>query len=342
MSLTLPSEVSWVLNLLGYNWPGADEDKLHECAQVWRNFAESVNQAQEQGSLAANQVVSANNGDAIEGFTKEWGSYGGGGAGGSSGDHYLRDAAMAAEVIADAFDAAAIAVLAGKIAVIVQLVMLAAEIIAAQAAAPFTFGASELAAAGATQATRLIVRQILDKIKREVMQAATKAMEHATMDAIKKLAKKAISKETRKVVTDYAKQQIKETVKDTVKEKVVDAAKTKAKEAATEMGQNIAEQGIETHFGERDGIKLDETADIAKEKASDYVKGVKKGAEELTDPSTYAKHAANDLTSRGVDAAQKGVDSKTGNYASNHQGATDGVKGAIKEKAGKSIEDVFG
>lgn len=332
-----------MLNLLGYNWPGADEDTLHECAQIWRNFAESVNQTQEQGSLAANQVVSANNGEAIEGFTKEWGSYGGGGAGGSSnGDHYLRDAAMAAEVIADAFDAAAIAVLAGKIAVIVQLVMLAAEIIAAQAAAPFTFGTSEIAAAGATQATRLIVRKILDKIKHEVMQAATKAMEHATMDAIKKLAKKAISQETRKVVTDYAKQQIKETVKETVKEKVVDAAKSKAKEAATEMGQNIAEQGIETHFGERDGIKLDETADIGKKKAGEYIDGVKEGAEDLTNPSTYAKHAANDLTSRGVDAAQKGVDSRTGNFASNHQSATDSAKSTIKEKAGQSIEDVFG
>ncbi|EXU86931.1 hypothetical protein [Streptomyces noursei] len=338
MSLTLPSEVSWVLNLLGYNWPGADEDALHECAQIWRNFAESVNQAQEQGSLAANQVVSANAGDAVEGFTKEWGAFGGGGAGGSTGDHYLRDAAEAAEIIAVAFDAAAIAVLAGKIAVIVQLVMLAAEIIAAQAAAPFTFGTSEIAAAGATQATRLIVRQILDKIKHEVMQAATKAMEHATMDAIKNLAKKAVSQEARKVVTDYAKKQIKETVKDTVKEKVVDAAKTKAQEAGTEMAQNIAEQGIETHFGERDGIKLDETADIGKKKAEEYVEGVKQGADELTDPKTYIDHARNDLTDRGLNQAQKQVDAHTGGAATRYQGATD----AAKEKAKGTVEDVFG
>ncbi|MFK0296674.1 PE-PGRS family protein [Streptomyces sp. NPDC090442] len=338
MALTLPSEVSWVLNLLGYDWPGADEDKLHECAQIWRNFAESVNQTQEQGSLAANQVVSANAGDAIEGFSKEWGAFGGGGAGGSSGDHYLRDAAEAAGIIADAFDAAAIAVVAGKIAVIVQLVMLAAEIIAAQAAAPFTFGASELAAAGATQATRLIVRQILDKIKHEVMKAATKAMEHATMDAIKKLAKKAVSKEARKVVTDYAKQQVKETVKETVKEKVVDAAKEKAKEAGKEMGQNIAQQTIETHFGERDGIKLDETADIAKDKAGEYVKGVKEGADDLTNPKTYIDHARKDLTDRGLNESQKQVDARTGGAATRHQGATD----AVKEKVKGSVEDVFG
>ncbi|WP_235448100.1 WXG100-like domain-containing protein [Streptomyces sioyaensis] len=81
--------MAWVLDLLGYNWPDADEDKLHECAQVWRNFAESVNQASSQGSSTANEVVSANSGEAIEGFSQEWGSFSGGGDG---GDNYLRDA----------------------------------------------------------------------------------------------------------------------------------------------------------------------------------------------------------------------------------------------------------
>ncbi|MGG2459062.1 PE-PGRS family protein [Streptomyces sp. RGM 3693] len=335
MSLTLPSEVTWVLDLLGYNWPDADEDKLHECAQVWRNFAESVNTAHGQGSSAANAVVSANSSEAVESFQKEWGAYDGSGG---SGDNYCRDAATAADAIALAFDAAAVAVLAGKIAVIAQLVMLAAEIIAAQAAAPFTFGTSELAAAGATQATRLIVREILEKIKREVMQAATKAMEHATMDAIKKMAKKVVSKEARKVVTDYAKQQIKETVKDTVKDKVVDAAKEKAKEAGTEMAQNVAQQGIEAHFGERDGIDLGETADIGKKKAEEYVDGVKEGANDLTNPKTYIDHARDDLTNRGLDEAQKHVDKHTGGAASRHQGATDAVKDNVKG----SVQDVFG
>ncbi|WP_030802620.1 hypothetical protein [Streptomyces sp. NRRL S-337] len=335
MSLTLPGEVTWVLDLLGYSWPDADEDKLHECAQVWRNFAESVNQAASSGTSAANEVVSANSGEAVEGFTNEWGSFSGGG---NSGDNYLRDAAAAAEVIAVAFDAAAIAVLAGKVAVIVQLVMLAAELIAAQAAAPFTLGLSELGAAGATQATRLIVRQILDKIKREVMEAATKAMEHATMDAIKKMAKKAVSKEARKLAMDYAKKTVKDTVKDTVKEKVVDAAKEKATEAGTEMAQNVAKQGIESHFGARDGIDWGETADIGKEKAGEYVDGIKEGANDLTDPKTYVDHARQDLTDRGLNAAQRHADQRTGGAATRHQGATD----AVRETVSGSVEDVFG
>ncbi|MEU5212037.1 PE-PGRS family protein [Streptomyces sp. NPDC020742] len=338
MSLTLPSEVAWVLDLLGYSWPDADEDKLHECAQAWRNFAESVNQASNKGSSAASEVVAANSGEAVEGFTHEWGSFSGSGG---DGDNYLRDAAAAAEVIAVAFDAAAIAVLAGKVAVIVQLVMLAAELIAAQAAAPFTLGLSELGAAGATQATRLIVRQILDKIKREVMEAATKAMEHATMDAIKKMAKKAVSKEARKLATDYVKKTVKETVKDKVvdqakeiaRDKIIEEGKNKAKEAATEMGQNVAQQGIESHFGARDGVDWGETADIGKKKAGEYVDGIKEGAQNyqegvtsLADPRTYIDHAKQDLTNRGLDAAQRHVDRRTGGAATRHQDVTDEVR----------------
>ncbi|WP_327154516.1 PE-PGRS family protein [Streptomyces tubercidicus] len=335
MSLTLPGDVAWVLDLLGYHWPDADEDKLHECAQAWRDFAESVHQAATQGSSAANEVVSANSGDAIDGFSHEWGSFSGGGG---SEDNYLRDAAAAAEVIAVAFDAAAIAVLAGKIAVIVQLVILATEIIAAQAAAPFTLGLSEIGAAGATQATRVIVRQILDKIKREVIEAATKAMEHATMDAIKKMAKKAVSKEARKIAADYVKKTVKETVKDKViaqakeiaRDKIVEEGKAKAQEAATEMAQNVAQQGIESHFGARDGINWGETTGIAKDKAGDYVDGIKEGVQDykdgvtsLTDPGTYIDHAKEDLTNRGLDHAQRHVDRRTGGAATRHQDATD-------------------
>ncbi|WP_399085020.1 PE-PGRS family protein [Streptomyces sp. BBFR2] len=354
MSLTLPGEVTWVLNLLGYDWPEADEDALFECAAAWRTFAEQVNATLSQGSSAANEVTSANSGEAIEGFTNEWGAFAGGG---NSGDNYLRDAAAAAEVIALAFDAAALAVIEGKVAVIAQLVLLAVELISAQAAAPFTLGLSELGAAGATQATRLIVRQILDKIKREVIQAATKAMEHATVDAIKNMAKKAVSKESRKLAADYIKKTVKDEVKDKVvtaakdqakgfvQETVIDGAKEKAKEAGTKMAQNVVEQGIESHFDERDGIRWNETADIGKEHAKEYVDDVQKDAEKrigeykdgvtsLTDPTTYVDRARTDLTDRGLDHAQRQVDNRTGGAATRHQEHTDSVK--------ESVRSVFG
>ncbi|MEU9116600.1 PE-PGRS family protein [Streptomyces sp. NPDC048483] len=342
VSLTLPGEVSWVLDLLGFNWPGADEDKLFEAASIWRTFASQVNQSLSQGSTAANEVVAANSGDAIDGFSEEWGAFSGGAG---SGDNYLRDAAAAAEVIALAFDAAALAVIAGKVAVIVQLVILAAEIIAAQASAPFTLGLSELGAAGATQATRLIVRRLLDQLKREVMEAATKAMEHATMDAIKNMAKKAVSKEARKMAMDYVKTTVKNEVKDKAvtaakdsarefaMDTVVGGAKEKAAEAGKEMANNVVEQGIESHFGARDGIDWGETADIAKEKAGEYVEDVKKDAEDrlneykdgvtsLADPTTYTDRARSDLEAH----AQRQANRHTGGAAGRHQEVADDVR----------------
>lgn len=195
----------------------------------------------------------------------------------------------------------------------------------------------------------MIIRQILDKLKREVMEAATKAMEHATMDAIKKLTKdlaqKAVSKEARKLAMDYVKTQVKETVKDTVRETVVDAAKEKAAEAGKEMANNVAEQGIESHFGARDGIDWGETADIAKEKAGEYVDGVKEGAASLADPQTYVDHAKEDLanraehhTNRGLDHAQRHVDNRTGGAATNNPEATDAVRSTVTDE----VRSVFG
>ncbi|MFJ8633083.1 PE-PGRS family protein [Streptomyces sp. NPDC093568] len=311
MSLTLPGELVWVLDLLGYSWPEADEEALHQVAETWRGFGEQLEKFQSQGEGFARTVVASNFGEAIEGFSKDWGAY----TGANGEDSYLPDAKTACEVIAFAFDAAAIAVLTAKLSVIAQLIALAIEIIAAQAAAPFTFGLSELGALGATQATRLIVRELLDRLKKEVMEAITKAMEHATMDALKELAKKVV----------------KDQVKQFVQEKVVDAAKDKARETAVGMAQNVGQQSIEAYFDARSGIDLGETADLAKTAAGEYVDGLKNevtGGEGSTlagyaDPNTYLDHAKETATGAVGDRAQQGVDAIAG-----HGGGGGGARGS--------------
>ncbi|MFD7918530.1 PE-PGRS family protein [Streptomyces sp. NPDC059740] len=335
MALTLPEELTWVLDILGFEWPKADEDQLHACAQAWRDFANRIDQMAPRGSSAAAEVTGSNSGDAIDAFRKEWGAFDGS-AGGS--DNYFRDAKAAAEVIALAFDVAAAAILAAKIAVIVQLVMLAAEIIAAQAEAVFTFGLSEIGGLAATGLTRAAVREILQKLRQEVMRAATKAMEHATMDALKKVAKKLVSKEARKMALDYGKKVVKEEVKERVVEGgkkfvqdgVVGAAKDEAIGAGADIAGNLAAQGIENHFGARHGIDWSETGDIVKEHAGSYVDDVKKagkeyvdGVKDLGDPQTYVDHVTKDADSYAntqADRAQGHVvnrlDQHTGGHAS--------------------------
>ncbi|MFF0303598.1 PE-PGRS family protein [Streptomyces sp. NPDC004562] len=313
MSLTLPGELVWVLDLLGYNWPEADEEALHQVAETWRGFGAQLEKIEAQGEGFARTVVAANVGSAIDGFSKDWGAY----TGANGEDRYLPDAKLACEVIALAFDAAAIAVLTAKLSVIAQLIALAIEIIAAQAAAPFTFGLSELGAMGATQATRVIVRELLDRLKKEVMEAVTKAMEHATVDALKKVAKRVV----------------KDQVKQIVQEKVVDAAKEKAREAAVGMAQNVGQQSIEAYFDARSGIDLGETADVAKKAGGEYLDGLKTevtGGEGSSlagylDPNTYIDRGTEAVTGAAGDRVQRGVDALSG-----HGGAAGGQQGSAE------------
>lgn len=338
MSLTLPSELVWVLDLLGYSWPEADEEALHNVAEAWRAFGKDLDTIQTEGEGLARTILASNAGTAVEKFSHDWGAY----TGTNGQDSYIPDAKTACEVIALAFDAAAIAVLTAKLSVIAQLIALACEIIAAQAAAPFTFGLSEVGALGATQAARVIVRELLNKLKKEVMEAVTKAMEHATMDALKKIAKEQLEKITKEKVKQFAKDKIKEEAKQFVQEKVVDAAKEKAKEAAVGMAQNIAQQSIEAHFDERSGIDLGETTDVAKKAGSEYLDGLKnevKGGEGstlagYTDVQGHVDGAVDAATEKVTgavgDRVQHGVDAVSGhggNGGESSDGAADSSSG---------------
>ncbi|MFI8233126.1 PE-PGRS family protein [Streptomyces sp. NPDC085900] len=341
MALTLPSELVWVLDLLGYSWPEADEEALHQVAETWRDFGRTLEEIQAAGEGYARTVVAGNAGTAVDGFSKAWGAYTGSGG----DDRYLPDAQLACEVIALAFDAAAIAVLTAKLAVIAQLIALAVEIIAAQASAPFTFGLSEVGALGATQATRVIVRELLNKLKQEVMQAITKAMEHATMDALKKIAKEQLEKVTKEKVKQFAKDKIKEEAKKFVQEKVVDAAKEKAKDAAIGMAQNIGQQGIETYFDERSGIDFGETAGVAKDAAGEYVDGLKnevRGGEGstvagYTDVQGHVDGAVDAATEKVTGAVgnrvQHGVDALSGHSGGSGDGGDSGQGGEASDAA---------
>ncbi|WP_263108132.1 toxin glutamine deamidase domain-containing protein [Kitasatospora sp. DSM 101779] len=183
----LPDGLEWVLEMLGFDWPKADEDKMRECAQVWRDFADQVDELNYRALSAANSVRSANSGDSVDAFGKAFDKFS------TGGDGYLADAAQAARLIAAAFEAAAVIVITCKIAVIAQLVILAAEIIAAQAAAPFTFGLSEVGALGATQATKMIVRRLLKELRDALIEAIMETLKDPIVSAVQAMIKDLIA-----------------------------------------------------------------------------------------------------------------------------------------------------
>jgi hypothetical protein len=167
MSLTLPDDLTWVLNLLGFMWPEADEDKLRACAQAWRTFGADITRINQDAGLVAAQVTANNTGGSIDAFDRYWH-----GVGGRGGD--FDRAKEASDHMAAALDGMATLVEGVKIAIIAQLGLLAAEIIADQLAAPETLGLSEGVAVGEILITRGILRRIIrdgiHQVGREIVQ----------------------------------------------------------------------------------------------------------------------------------------------------------------------------
>ena len=178
--MMLPDELEWVLEMLGYKWPTANEDKLRDCAALWRQFGEQVTDLHTKANSSAGQVIEHNAGESIDKFRKTYEKFDGGGG----QDGYLRNAAEAAFLIANVLEACAYLVEFAKWAVIAQLIALAIQIAAAAAAAPFTFGLSSVAGMGATQAARLIVRRLLDELKQALIEAIIETMKEPAISAV--------------------------------------------------------------------------------------------------------------------------------------------------------------
>src|SRR6266536_2801654 len=133
----LPGELVTLLQDLGYNWPEADEEKLFELGTTWQRFAPELAPMADRAQAAAQRVWNENQGDAVDAFRAQF-------TGADAALASLRDSVTGAQVVGPALMVVAAVVLALKINVIVQLTILAIEIIEAIATAGPTFGASLL------------------------------------------------------------------------------------------------------------------------------------------------------------------------------------------------------
>jgi uncharacterized protein YukE len=162
MSIMLPNDLAWVLNLCGFMWPNIDEDKLRACAATDRKLAASVQTAQGHTNTAAAIVTTRNKGQTASAF----------GAHAAKVSVHLGNLKNAYEITADALDAIAAVVEGAKIAVIGQLGFLAGEIAVAAAGTIFTLGLSDAAGLAATALTKITLQQILDQMERQVVRLA--------------------------------------------------------------------------------------------------------------------------------------------------------------------------
>ncbi|MGW7492245.1 WXG100-like domain-containing protein [Streptomyces sp. NPDC054786] len=202
MSIVLPVELDWLLDLLGFDWPNLDEDKMSEAAEAWRTFGQACDQCKSDGTSTANNVRSSNSGEAIDAFGEAWGKFADDGL---LAVGYLDALSGAAEVLAFLLDFCAMAILVIKIAIIAQLIELAIEFAIAQATAVVSLGTSEATFAARVVLARTIVRRILTEGAEKISAKVVEALEQKVVkrageifDELLKATAKSVRKEAEK------------------------------------------------------------------------------------------------------------------------------------------------
>jgi len=164
MSLEIPGELRSLLGVLGYTWPEADEDKLLEMGQAWLRFATTLDTLTASAQASAAPVWSANTGADIAAFEQWWTNE-------DSPLASMRDGMPAAVLTGTGLIICGTIVLALKVAVIVQLTILAIQIAQAIATAPVTFGASLAEIPIFQQITRIAVGALIDQVISTLLEA---------------------------------------------------------------------------------------------------------------------------------------------------------------------------
>jgi hypothetical protein len=168
MGVVLPSELAWVLNLIGVTWPNIDEDQLRDTANQMRQLAGELDSNNGDAKSEIEQMLGVNKAQSLDNFNALWQKVANG---------HLPQLGEGLKLLGTGLDISAVVIEGMKVAAIVQLGILAAEIIADQAAAIETFGASEALAAAQTAFTEQIVKQALKQAVQAVEQQLMQIVE---------------------------------------------------------------------------------------------------------------------------------------------------------------------
>ncbi|MEV6304808.1 hypothetical protein AB0M02_35725 [Actinoplanes sp. NPDC051861] len=162
MSLRLPGELVTLLNELGYAWPESDEEHLISLGRQWLDFANLIEDIRLDATVAARQMADDHTARAINEFLEAWQAD-------DSGAAALTRGNAGAIAVGGGLTLCAGVVLAMKINVIVQLTLLAAQIIQAIATAAPTLGASLLEVPIFKQLTQAAINVLIDEAMEAVI-----------------------------------------------------------------------------------------------------------------------------------------------------------------------------
>lgn len=135
MSVMLPPELSWFLNMVGFEWPEGDEDKIFTWGNRWIQYGGEVDTTHTTATQAYETVAQVNQGPAIEAFKKAFTETDG-------AQDVAQNLGVAGTVTGGCLFVIGGAVIVLKIAFVINLAIFAIQVASAIAAAIPTAGAS--------------------------------------------------------------------------------------------------------------------------------------------------------------------------------------------------------
>jgi uncharacterized protein YukE len=179
MSIELPGQVVWLLNLIGVNWPAVDEDQVRAFASHVRDFSNNISDTHQAATSTIQEMGQSYSGSSYEQLVESWGRM---------SQEHMTELTQACGVVATALDLAADGIVAAKMVAIGELIALAVSFAADQAAAVVTFGAAEAAEALIVKAAEKCVdaleQQLEQQIIGQVIEAAVAPLEQVVERAL--------------------------------------------------------------------------------------------------------------------------------------------------------------
>jgi hypothetical protein len=175
VSIQLPSELTWCLNMLGIPWPDIDEDQLHNWATQVRTYANNTSDTHDAAHAKVKSLSATTHGESYDALRAGWEK---------ASNTHMKEMVDGCHLFADALDAAADVVIVVKGAIIAALTVMAAQIAAAQASAAITGGASEATIPAVVQGTQTTVQSALNQLAQQVVSGLLKAVANPLEDTI--------------------------------------------------------------------------------------------------------------------------------------------------------------
>ena len=156
----LPGPLVNFLNVIGIEWPYINEDSISQFASLVREFGQAVERTHQDATDAVQQLAQAHQGASTEQMASGWAEL---------STAHVNEIVEAAGIVAAALDAWAAYIVVQKGLAIAQMVEMAVEFFADQAAAVATFGIAEAALPVIIEAGQKVGQSLIQDLEQYVL-----------------------------------------------------------------------------------------------------------------------------------------------------------------------------